>query len=282
MSIYRQHLPTVLIFVVAAFLGALVFWYFVLGLGSLSGSRLHALEGAFMGAFFAFLFIRLAEALNRLYERSSANHRAAVRLQHNLNENLSLLHENTGVSRELRSFYGAGSEKAGPVRLALMRFSRLRVDRELLNDLTNVDLLNDLFGLYVQLSKLDSSLEDLNQSYDNARAALFSQTMSYASYLAFVQSTFSSLQKLEAFLGDQVSVVLRQLAGIRVLATRRSPFQRFLEAVSLRKYPRDFEVAVESELEVLHEELEDTKRRSRLRIRHVLRQVDESQTEDPH
>ena len=85
----------------AGFLFAATYAFFSVAFGD-RVERSDAVFGAFLGAFFAFLFVHVGEALTKLYDRAVRNHTGLVRLEHYLNESIDLLAENITVAQQVR------------------------------------------------------------------------------------------------------------------------------------------------------------------------------------
>jgi hypothetical protein len=87
-------------------------------------------QGAFMGALFAFIFVRLGDALTRIYQRLTKNQTALVRLQHHLNDSLNLISDDIYIiDLYLKIFDGYGPDIEEP-RIFGNELHALPVDKE--------------------------------------------------------------------------------------------------------------------------------------------------------
>lgn len=94
---------------------------------------------AFAGAFFAFLFLRLAEFLSKVYQRQVKHYNSLVILETQLNELGGIIHDNIYLIPFFRNAITSGN----------IYFSKLRqlpIDRSHYENLHDIDLINDLFS----------------------------------------------------------------------------------------------------------------------------------------
>src|SRR5258708_6324999 len=121
--------------------------------------------GAFLGAFFAFLFVRIGDALTRLYDRQTKNYNALVQLQHHLNKSLGLIGENLFVVKDFTRVFREPRQPNEPTRLYRDEFAQIPLEYELLPMLTNIDLVNELFSYNGSIRKLNGTMENMAKTY---------------------------------------------------------------------------------------------------------------------
>lgn len=132
---------------------------------------IRSLFGAFFGAFFVFLFLRLSDEIRRQGDRMRRHRAALVKLQHILTgykaQILNTRHLLDGAMKRDQDVVGK------EVRVDSTRFSEISIERDILIDLQNIDLMNDLFRLNLELDRLNKDVLGFNRISDNSQKRLF-------------------------------------------------------------------------------------------------------------
>lgn len=223
--------------------------------------------GPFFGAFFAFIFVRVGDAIKRYYDRRFKYHDALVRLEHYLNDVAVRIHDNIYLADGFIDVVAPGVAEGGIIKASGNRLASISFDREVLLDLTNLDLVNELFVFQVDIRKLNDSLESLARQYERALSSLGRPNQDVVEYRLNVERVIEGMQLLRGGLLQMYDEALVLLAKVRLLA-RDLPFLAwFMQLLVRTRYRHDFQGKVERELEQLREELEQSRLQSAQRIR---------------
>ena len=114
--------------------------------------------GAFMGAFFAFLFIRLADFLTRLHKRRLEHYNALVAIERMFLEHLATISDNALLLDDFCKNIREGIVSA-------FSFKPLTTDRSLYSQIHNLEILNKLRYFNDGVRKLNNDLETLGTMY---------------------------------------------------------------------------------------------------------------------
>ena len=117
----------------------------------------------FLGAFFAFLFFLVAEAIKQKRERRKRNDTALEKLVFELNRHGSALSTTVQKIDLIMDVFGKSEHEKKPL-LAMNRLHSISFNEELVESLRNEDLLNELFLYYERLKKCNRTINDINQS----------------------------------------------------------------------------------------------------------------------
>lgn len=220
---------------------------------------------AFAGAFFAFLFLRLAEFLSKVYQRQVKHYNSLVILETQLNELGGIIHDNIYLIPFFRNAITSGN----------IYFSKLRqlpIDRSHYENLHDIDLINDLFSFNYQLRKLNDDMDSLADGYADIKSAYIQHHIQKQDYLINAQISAELLTALEAFLGDTESRTVRLMAKVRLMLKKDVPLGTTIarwfihtSGSSLKK------VDIDREAEKLLKEIEETKTQSQKEIEEVLK-----------
>lgn len=220
---------------------------------------------AFAGAFFAFIFLRLAEFLSKVYQRQVKHYNSLVILETQLNELGGIIHDNIYLIPFFRNAITSGN----------IYFSKLRqlpIDRTRYENLHDIDLINDLFSFNYQLRKLNDDMDSLADGYADIKNAYIQHHIQKQDYLINAQISAELLTALEAFLGETESQTVQLMAKVRLMSKKDVPLGTTVarwfihtSGSSLKK------VDIDREAEKLLKEIEETKTQSQKEIEEVLK-----------
>ena len=220
---------------------------------------------AFAGAFFAFLFLRLAEFLSKVYQRQVKHYNSLVLLETQLNELGGIIHDDIYLIPFFRNAITSGN----------IYFSKLRqlpIDRSHYDSLHDIDLINDLFTFNYQLRKINDDIDSLADGYADIKNAYIQHHIRKRDYLINAQISAELLTALEAFLGDMESRTVQLMAKVRLMSKRDVPLgtkiARWFIHTSGSKLKK---VDIDKEAKKLLEEIEETKTKSQKEIEEVLK-----------
>lgn len=205
---------------IAAASGAWLFWD-VWKASDIEAFR--ALLGAFAGAFFAYIFVRLGDGMKRIYDRKEKHHNALVRLQHYFNDCLNLTGDNLFIADDFLRVFEEAKLQAGDRPIYMNKFHQYPIDRELVIELTNLDFANEVYALNVGLRKLNNSLATLDRAYSQIRDAFIAKNIDIQIYLVNVRKSRSRYPEVCEFL-RQTKQDLIQLLATANLLSNDAPF----------------------------------------------------------
>jgi hypothetical protein len=223
--------------------------------------------GAFSGAFFAFLFLRLAEFLYRVHQRQVKHYNSLVLLETQLNELGGIIYDNIYLIPFFRNVITSGH----------IYFSKLRqlpIDRSHYEKLHDIGLINDLFTFNYQLRKINDDIDSLADGYADIKNAYIQNHIKDKEYLANAQISAKLLTTLEAFLVDMENRTTQLLAKVRLMSKKDVPLgTKFLRWRIHTSGSSLKEVDIDKEAEKLLKEIEDNKTQSQKEIEEVLKKI---------
>lgn len=224
---------------------------------------------AFAGAFFAFLFLRLAEFLSRIHQRKVKHYNSLVLLETQLNELGGIIDDNLYLIPSFRKAITSG----------LIYFSKLRqlpIDKSYYENLYDVSLINDLFTHNYRLRKINDDIDSLAGGYADIKNAYIQHHIQLQDYLTNAKFSSELLKSLEAFLKDTGSHTIKLQAKIRLMLKRDMPLGTKIlrwcihtSGSSLKKED------IDEEAEKLTKEIEENAKRSQKEIEEVIKKETE-------
>lgn len=180
-----------------------------------------SLFGAFVGAFFAFLFIRVAEFLTKLYERHSRAFTALLALELRLNGIMSELSDSCYVLDNFAKTFDGIQEDDTTMPVWTSRLSEISLDRNLVIDLANIDFVNDMLSFGVDLRKHNDSIATANRTYDRTeeRFLLLLQSdeeHAKANYVQNARELVRDFAKLRAYIASREVLCQELIAKVKV------------------------------------------------------------------
>lgn len=251
---------------VAAFVGGatIAVIYYILGQSPEDFST--AAVSAFLGAFFAFLFVRFGEFFAAYSERITSGHSALVKLEHLANLNMGIISDNIYKIDEFDGMYREYAAIEKRVFLWANRLSEIMLLGDLTIGPTNIDLINELFFLNSGYRKLNDSMDAANVAYAESKQALISKGMEPEEFRANTARFRQRLLEIQLFLKHELDRTINVSAAVRVLAKRRTLLGYLLHMLPGRRYPRNFASQRASEEAKLRGEIEEVRRNSRAEI----------------
>lgn len=221
-----------------------------------------AILSAFCGAFFAFLFIRLADITKTLHDGTKLNYVTLVNVEYYLNKCMSDLSDNIYEIDQINIFFQKAKESQKTCVVSNWP-QTIELNYKLVEGLTNIDLINDLFAYLDRLKKINRSIERLNQFYSEFRGALFQKNIEKETYRHNFETYVLKQNELKNFIVDLKNDSIRLLAIVRIITNKSMPiFDRCYQFFYKKKYQKDFNEKVNEETAIIRNELEDSKKQS--------------------
>jgi len=215
--------------------------------------------GAFMGAFFAFLFLRLGEALTKLYERQIKHYNAMVELDFLLNGNLQHIGMNFvriwNYKRNFRESRDRNIIVENPQEL-----TPIPTRENLLLKLYGKDLINSVFTYFISVGNVNADLLTIKKLYSGVIEKSFTRSDPRI-YLEHLPEIEKHILILENFLKELDTQTQDLLAMIRVGLRYKPIFTKFMFLV-MRGYGVIKEEDMEEEKKKLKAEIEEVRQKS--------------------
>lgn len=229
-------------------------------------------SAAFLGAFMAFIFVRMGDFFKSYSERITKNHTALIKLEHTLNGLLTTLDDNIYVIETFEKIYKAYSENKEQTNIFVWANKLHPVTKfdDLIIELLNIDLVNELFSLNVNLRKMNESLDTINSAYAETKDALIGRRIATDNYMLNVKRIYMDLLDIKRFLLSSLEDATQALAAVRVLAKNRPLMGYLLRRISGHKYGKTFSAKRHEELLKLRVEIEKIKIEDLDRINNIL------------
>lgn len=256
---------TFIVVVAAGIAAALVWRTFI----HIEPVLLEGFIGAFMGAFFAFLFIRLGDTLTRFYERMAQDRTALVTLQHYFNDCLGIIGDDLYICDVYFAYYDELHSGEPRVSVFANDFHPIPIRRELLLSLLNLDFINELSTFTVHVRKLNDSMATLNKMIGQANDALISQNINREIFIENSTRFRESVFNVKQFLNAAKDEVTELFAATRVMTQRESTFSKITRHLTKARYSAREKEAIPAAIQKLKEELDQSSIQSGKRIDRV-------------
>jgi hypothetical protein len=255
----KQLIEILLFAIVVAFIIA-VGQTLIAPLFDTTSKAFEAFLGGFVGAFFAFVFVRLGEFLTKLFERARTNTAALMTLQHRLIEAALTISDNVHSLEVWQQL----PDRPTPT-LWMNRLHSVEFPRDALLALTNIDLLNELMDLHLHLRRLSVDFEGFNRSYQQL-ADLLLKERDEMNYRAGLASMLPSCGLLERHSRAYEGEITKALATIRTVLHERTFGERCMAFLTRRHFPRGFETRRQTAITTLTAEIAQRTAENRERI----------------
>ncbi len=220
---------------------------------------------AFAGAFFAFLFLRIAEFLSKLYQRQVKHYNSLVILETQLNEIGGIIHDDLYI---LPNFIRV-------IRSGNVYYNNLRpipIDKSHYENLYDLTILNELFTYNYQVRKLNDDMETASSGYQDIKNALIQKNITHQDYIVNTNILAENLKQIEIFLADLEERTVKLLARIRVQMKYDIPLGTRLMGWFIRSHGANLsEKEIKKEEDKLNKEIEETKTKSQKEIEEILK-----------
>ncbi len=259
--------------VCVAIIFAFVFIFSVGFFGNLflgdSDKNFETLIGGFAGAFFAFLFLRIGEALTKIYERQNKHYNALVTLERLCNRYLNVISNNIFVINDFTTLAKKALEENKPF-IYFNVLHEFSLDEEITLNLSNLDLINDVFSFEMGIDKMNNSISATNRFYSEIKSAFVQKTIDFETYKINVGILVSKLSELKAFLDDLERENKEIVARARILMKDKPIFTLLVHMFSKKRYPSDIKDKTLQEIKKLDKEIEQVRTASQASIDNVL------------
>lgn len=226
--------------------------------------------GAFAGAGFAFVFLRLAEFLTKLYQREVKHYNSLVLLETQLNEIGGIIYDNLYILPNFIKVITSGD-------IYFNNLHILPIDKSHYENLYDLDLMNALFSYQYQVRKLNDDMTTATLGYTDIKNALIQKNIKKPDYIVNAELMATNLKLIEIFLTELQNETVELLAKVRIQIVYDKPLgtklQLFFIRPSSKKIKKD---EIKQEKEKLLKEIEETKTQSQKQIDEILKKYNQS------
>jgi len=255
--------------IIFGLLAAATYVFFIAALRSDDQAQQIVVQGAFLGAFFAFIFIRIADALSKIYERKAQGRTALVRYEHIFNDYLTQLDDNIYIIDFLASLVKKTENSKGPPPIWTNKLHTIPIDKELVISLTNIELINEIFTINVELRKINDSINSINRTYDMIISAFVQNNIDVKTYLINLKGVLSSCLEIKAFLKEAMEDITRLLAIVGILTKYDTVLGGIISLIIKTKYPKNVLANIDIEITKIKSDIEKNKTSSRDKINKI-------------
>lgn len=220
--------------------------------------------GAFAGAFFAFLFLRLSEFLTKIYQRELKHYNSLVNLETQLNEIGGVIHDNIYVLPDFRRVIRSGN-------IYFNNLHQIPMDKGHYENLYDIGLINDLFTYYYEVRKLNDDIQTATYGYQEIKNAFIQKNINKNDYMINAQLLADNLKFIEAFLVKLQKDTVLLMAKVRIRIKMDKPLGTELQFFFVRSSKIN-DVQLRKEITNLNKEIESTKTASQEEIERVLKE----------
>jgi len=229
-------------------------------------------SGAFLGAFLAFVFVRVGDFFKSYSDRVTRGHSALIKLEHSLNSLLGDLDDNAYIIDVFETNHKNHAEQSSQNSVFLWgnRLSEVALIGDVKLELLNIDLINELFILDVHLKKLNDSMNTINSVYEESKDALLNRNIDKDNYQDNLYKVTTQLQDMKNFLVTNIEEAISALSAVRVLARNRPLISYVLRALAIHKYGNKFEALRSAEIVKLNAEIHHGQEKDKERVDKVM------------
>nr|WP_320048317.1 hypothetical protein [uncultured Desulfuromonas sp.] len=266
----KKFIETALFATIFGFFAFAAFFVFTELFSAQNPKFIDNFQGAFVGAFFAFLFLRFADGLSRIYERHAKNNKALILLEHHLNDCGGIIHDNIYI---LDRFLVLIEELEKDSSLPLVYSNILHpipINKEIPVDLINIDSINELASYNLRTRKMNDSMQNLNNSYQQIKTSFVERHINPQTYVANVVGLKEDTLILRDFLSQLQKETVNVLATSRILCRDRTFFSRIVLLTFKQRYSKAYKENITTEINILKKEIDQVAKESKDRIDKII------------
>ena len=187
---------------------------------------------AFFGAFFAYLFLRLAESIKNRIDLRRERINSLIKLQIILNEHLNQNSLNNSMFGNLKNIYEE-SIRTKSIKIVSTIPIELKLSKDILISLKYNNLINDVFAYIIRIGTFNCQVNESVELYKLFREAIMSGAIKPEDYISNFKSYIDRLQKLKLFSNDFMSTITNILARIQLLLQyeNKKKYRYFLRSI---------------------------------------------------
>ena len=220
------------------------------------------LISGFAGAFFAYLFIRLAERTKTKKEKKKSYIRALGKIQLLGNENYNSLFDILyNIDQILGVIELARQKSQNP--FSANRLDRISIEKDILLDLRNDDFINEYFSYIILVERHNNDVTNINHFHESMKTARLTGQITPENYNENMQRLEEKLKLYRKFCVDSMERTELIVARSRVLLKNELSLFRKIFKKGYKGYSKSFLKKYNAELSLLRKEMQEKKKSSK-------------------
>jgi len=225
---------------------------------------------AFLGAFFAFLFVRIGDLFSDIYKRRKRHYTALVRLEYFLNECFVQHFDNINVIDGFISLIDETKDKS-VIPFYANTFHPIEFDKNILLDLANIGLINEVAELFCDFKRANSDMATSTKIYNELKEGLIQKTISRVDFKQSVLYLAQRLAELKKFFINLDSKMERNCAVVRLLLEDKMLWKQAINKCWPNSFPSEH--LIREEMKKLSDERQQNIDKSKKEIEQILKGV---------
>ena len=266
MAKIKSLFETSLIGIVFGFVAAISFIVFKPLFTAANSATRDGFQGAFMGAVFAFIFVRLGDALTRIYQRLAKNQSSLVRLQHHLNDCLGLTSDNIFIINEYMKIFENYHADIEEPKIFGNELHQLPIDKEIPLALTNLEFVNDMYSYQESIRKLNNSMATANRIVNQTTTSFVQGHIAHKTYAANINHYKNTMTTIKAFLEAIKKDTLQLYASARVQSKDNPFLSKIIQQAFKHEFTTKQREQVAKEIQKVEREISSIAATSRAKI----------------
>jgi len=230
--------------------------------------------GAFFGAFFAFVFLRLSDWVSLKRKENISHFNSLVMIERHLNRVISCLEKN------ILNFQG-NIEALESMKLLTWSSHTIPYNFELADELKNIDFVNDYFTFTLDLETMNNDFNTMKSMYDEVKGLFIDRKISPDVYQDNVAFCVNRMREISKFIHSYQEKAIQLTAKARILQKENKNWSFLFGAFPKRHYGKNFEKELEKEKDILNEEIETVSKKSQEEIDKIKENIVQPDTKKP-
>lgn len=239
------------------------------------------LVSAFAGGFSSFLFVRLAEYLTSIYQRANRHLVSLRQVEQAAHMAFNDVYQNQcAIDGVVRCFTDMPPNE---IRFLPIRPYVIEWDRSMMDGLGNADVINEVFGVGLDIASFNRDLSAALDRHDKFEAAFLAGNITPEQFLQTHGVCAKHLAELRKHTGRLMDSLKRVAVVVRIRAVRDRTFMHKAYGLFIkRKNETKFDAAVASGIKDFDKEAEAVKERSGATIARALADADQKPVPPHH
>jgi len=210
---------------------------------------------AFFGAFFAFIFVKIAESITNI-RRANINHfNSLVKIERLLNKIITRLEENILVFQRHKKVLEL---------MGLLSWSShdIPINNDLMDDLRNLDFINDYFSFSVDIETLNNDFITMKSMYTEMKQSFLNKTINPQDYKDNISNFTKEIEKILKYMINYQEKAIQLSAKTRLLQKEKKNWTFLFGSFHKKKYINNFNKLVEEEIKIVEKEINECRKKS--------------------
>lgn len=232
--------------------------------GDFENSFNNEIIGAFFGALFPTLFLFLTEGIKSKYQNAKQHYLALVSTEKTLNNLYSQM--DIIANLKFKDFINSFNKRT----LWYGEINEIEYDDQVYENLSDLDLTNEIYNHFDMLKRLNADLRNLNSMYTTYRNSFINKIISIDEYWSQFSYLTDTIGKIEPMINETMNENNRIQAIVRL----RLKFDwnltiKVIEKLFLFPSRKPSKFDIESEIKILESEINHSRSNSRQRLNKI-------------